>query len=183
MPARTSGLRWSLMIFLIAPITFAMSLDRTAIAVAAPTIQHEYGFTLFEMSVILTSFSWTYALDLLRKSAPGTGIRRVIAGGVSLASSEWSESIFQVHQSGDDRDFGVMCTERISKPLSGNPEPFGSSDPMLNPDAESTQATIILHLIIGEFPVLWLLVWKLQVRMLLVVALVGTVRVEPRLLR
>jgi ACS family glucarate transporter-like MFS transporter len=61
MPIRAHGLRWSLMIFLIAPITFVMSLDRTAIAVAAPTIQHEYGFSLFEMSVILTSFSWTYA--------------------------------------------------------------------------------------------------------------------------
>ena len=59
---RTGGLRWSLMFFLIAPITFVMSLDRTAIAVAAPTIQHEYGFSLFEMSIILTSFSWTYAL-------------------------------------------------------------------------------------------------------------------------
>ena len=62
MPIRTGGLRWSMMFFLIAPITFVMSLDRTAIAVAAPTIQHEYGFSLFEMSVILTSFSWTYAL-------------------------------------------------------------------------------------------------------------------------
>ncbi len=61
MPTRTGGLRWSLMLFLIAPITFVMSLDRTAIAVAAPTIQHEYNFSLFEMSVILTSFSWTYA--------------------------------------------------------------------------------------------------------------------------
>jgi ACS family glucarate transporter-like MFS transporter len=63
MPTHSRGLRWSLMVFLIAPITFVMSLDRTAIAVAAPTIQHEYGFTLFEMSVILTSFSWTYALS------------------------------------------------------------------------------------------------------------------------
>src|ERR1700679_2425856 len=62
MPIRAHGLRWSLMIFLIAPITFVMSLDRTAIAVAAPTIQHEYGFSLLEMSVILTSFSYTYAL-------------------------------------------------------------------------------------------------------------------------
>ena len=58
MPTRAGGPRWSLMIFLIAPITFVMSLDRTAIAVAAPTIQREFGFTLFEMSVILTSFSW-----------------------------------------------------------------------------------------------------------------------------
>jgi MFS transporter, ACS family, glucarate transporter len=62
MPIRTGGVRWSLMFFLLAPITFVMSLDRTAIAVAAPAIQHEYGFSLLEMSVILTSFSWTYAL-------------------------------------------------------------------------------------------------------------------------
>ncbi len=46
---------------LIGPITFVMSLDRTAIVVAAPTIQKEYGFSLVEMSLILTSFSWTYA--------------------------------------------------------------------------------------------------------------------------
>ncbi len=62
MPIRAHGLRWSIMFFLLAPITFVMSLDRTAIAVAAPTIQHEYGFSLLEMSVILTSFSYTYAL-------------------------------------------------------------------------------------------------------------------------
>jgi ACS family glucarate transporter-like MFS transporter len=46
------------MFFLLTPITFVMSLDRTAITVAAPTIQHEYGFTLAEMSLILTRFSW-----------------------------------------------------------------------------------------------------------------------------
>jgi ACS family glucarate transporter-like MFS transporter len=62
MSIRTGGVRWSLMFFLLAPITFVMSLDRTAIAVAAPTIQHEYNLSLFEMSVIGTSVSWTYAL-------------------------------------------------------------------------------------------------------------------------
>ncbi len=46
---------------LIGPITFVMSLDRTAIVVAAPTIQHQYGFSLVQMGLILTSFSWTYA--------------------------------------------------------------------------------------------------------------------------
>jgi ACS family glucarate transporter-like MFS transporter len=50
------------MFFLIAPLTFVMSLDRTAMVVAAPTIQKEFGFTLIQMSWILTSFSWTYAL-------------------------------------------------------------------------------------------------------------------------
>ena len=46
----TRGLRWRLMFFLIGPITFVMSLDRTAIVVAAPTIQREFGFTLVQMS-------------------------------------------------------------------------------------------------------------------------------------
>jgi ACS family glucarate transporter-like MFS transporter len=54
-------LRWWMVFGLIGPITFVMSLDRTAIVVAAPTIRHEYGFSLVEMSLILTSFSWTYA--------------------------------------------------------------------------------------------------------------------------
>ena len=62
MTTPTGGLRWRLMFLLIGPITFVMSLDRTAIVVAAPTIQHEFGFTLVQMSWILTSFSWTYAL-------------------------------------------------------------------------------------------------------------------------
>jgi hypothetical protein len=47
------------MFFLIGPVTFFMSLDRTAIVVAAPTIQHEFAFTLVQMSWIITSFSWT----------------------------------------------------------------------------------------------------------------------------
>jgi hypothetical protein len=54
----TRGLRWRLMFFLIGPITFVMSLDRTAMVVAAPTIQNEFGFTLVQKSWILTSFSW-----------------------------------------------------------------------------------------------------------------------------
>jgi len=54
-------LRWWMVFGLVGPITFVMSLDRTAIVVAAPTIQHEYGFSLVQMSLILTSFSVTYA--------------------------------------------------------------------------------------------------------------------------
>ena len=55
-------LRWWVMGLLIAPITFVMSLDRTAMAVASPIIQKEFGFTLTQMSLILTSFTWAYAL-------------------------------------------------------------------------------------------------------------------------
>jgi ACS family glucarate transporter-like MFS transporter len=58
---KTGRFRWWMVWLLIGPITFVMSLDRTAIVVAAPVIQKEYEFTLVEMSLILTSFSWTYA--------------------------------------------------------------------------------------------------------------------------
>src|SRR5580698_1382880 len=122
-------------------------------------------------------------IDPLRKSAAGTPTRIVLDGCIFLALSERSEPVFQVHQSGDDRDFCVMRPEWVAEPLGGDPEPFRSSDPVLNPDAESAQATIILLLLIGEFPVLWLPIWEFQVPVLLVVALVRTVRIEPRLFR
>ena len=54
--------RWWMAGLLLGPITFVMSLDRTALVVAAPTIQNEYHFSLVQMSYLLTSFSWTYAL-------------------------------------------------------------------------------------------------------------------------
>jgi ACS family glucarate transporter-like MFS transporter len=60
--ARPGRARWWMAILLLGPITFIMSLDRTAIVIAAPTIQSEYHFTLVQMSFLLTSFSWTYAL-------------------------------------------------------------------------------------------------------------------------
>jgi len=59
--APTGRVRWALAIGIILPITFVMSLDRTVIVVAAPTIRSQYHFSLVEMSLILTSFSWTYA--------------------------------------------------------------------------------------------------------------------------
>jgi ACS family glucarate transporter-like MFS transporter len=55
-------IRWWMAATLLGPITFIMSLDRTAIVIAAPTIQNEYHFSLVQMSYLLTSFSWTYAL-------------------------------------------------------------------------------------------------------------------------
>ncbi len=62
MPQADAGrFRWTLALGIILPITFVMSLDRTVIVVAAPTIHKEYGFSLVQMSLILTSFSWTYA--------------------------------------------------------------------------------------------------------------------------
>jgi ACS family glucarate transporter-like MFS transporter len=60
--AAPGAVRWWMAGLLLGPITFVMSLDRTAIVIAAPTIQSEYHFTLVQMSFLLTSFSWTYAL-------------------------------------------------------------------------------------------------------------------------
>ena len=76
-----------------------------------------------------------------------------------------------------------MRSERIAKPLRGDPEAFRSPDPVHHADPEPTQATIILLLLIGEFSILWLLVWKFQVPMVLLISLIRTVRVKPCLLR
>lgn len=59
---RPGRARWLMAILLLAPITFVMSLDRTALVIAAPTIQSEYHFSLVQMSYLLTSFSFSYAL-------------------------------------------------------------------------------------------------------------------------
>lgn len=54
--------RWMLMALIIFPLTFIMSLDRTNIAVSAPIIEKHFGFSLVQMSLILSSFAWTYAI-------------------------------------------------------------------------------------------------------------------------
>ncbi|WP_020672929.1 MFS transporter [Amycolatopsis nigrescens] len=58
----TGRLRWFIAGGLLLPVTFVMSMDRAAMTVAAPVIQKEFGFTVTEMSIILTSFWWAYAL-------------------------------------------------------------------------------------------------------------------------
>lgn len=59
---KPTSVRWWIAGGLILPITFVMSLDRTAMTVSAPVIQKEFGFNLTEMSIILTAFTWAYAL-------------------------------------------------------------------------------------------------------------------------
>ena len=53
--------RWKLMWLIVFPLTLLMSLDRTTLAVSAPIISKEYGYSLVQMSVILTAFFWSYA--------------------------------------------------------------------------------------------------------------------------
>jgi MFS transporter, ACS family, glucarate transporter len=90
--ARPTSVRWWIAGGLILPITFVMSLDRTAMTVSAPIIQQQYGFSLDQMSIILTAFTWAYALFqvpggmLARRYGP----RRCLA----LAGIWWSVFTF-----------------------------------------------------------------------------------------
>src|SRR5450759_3068448 len=59
--AQVGRTRWVIMALILFPLTFVMSLDRTNIVVSAPIIQQQFHFSLFEMSLILTSFAWTYS--------------------------------------------------------------------------------------------------------------------------
>jgi MFS transporter, ACS family, glucarate transporter len=88
MSHRTANLRWKIVAFLIAPITFVMTLDRAAMTVAAPTIQKELGLSIVEMSMILTVYFWTYALGQVPagRLAERIGSRKVLA----CTGSVWS---------------------------------------------------------------------------------------------
>ena len=59
--AKVGSTRWIIMALILFPLTFVMSLDRTNMVVSAPIIQQQFHFSLFEMSLILTSFAWTYS--------------------------------------------------------------------------------------------------------------------------
>lgn len=90
--ATPTNMRWVMAAGLILPITFVMALDRTAMTVSAPLIQKIYHFNLDEMAVILTAFTWSYALFqvpggfLVRKFGP----RKVLA----FAGVWWSVFTF-----------------------------------------------------------------------------------------
>jgi ACS family glucarate transporter-like MFS transporter len=82
------AVRWRLAWFLVLPITWIMSLDRTAMTVAAPVIQKDMHFTLTQMSWILTAFHWAYAIC----SIPA-GIFTAWAGArlaLLIANAAWS---------------------------------------------------------------------------------------------
>lgn len=81
-------LRWKIVALLVAPLTFVMTLDRTAMAVAAPTIQSELGLSIVEMSMILTIYFWAYALGQMPagRAAERFGSRSVLFGTSALWS-------------------------------------------------------------------------------------------------
>ena len=82
------SVRWQFAWFLFLPITWIMSLDRTAMTVAAPVMQKDLHFTLTQMSWILTAFHWAYAIC----SIPA-GIFTAWAGArvaLVIANAAWS---------------------------------------------------------------------------------------------
>lgn len=81
-------LRWKIVALLVAPLTFVMTLDRTAMAVAAPTIQNELGLSIVEMSMILTIYFWAYAIGQIPagRAAERFGSRKVLFGTSTLWS-------------------------------------------------------------------------------------------------
>lgn len=88
-PTRPRGSRrWLVMAFILFPLTFVMSLDRTNMTVSAPIVQKTFHFSLFEMSLILTSFTWTYAFLQVPGGivAERWGARRTL----TLANIWWS---------------------------------------------------------------------------------------------
>lgn len=93
MPAVATGnVRWLLAGGLLLPVTFVMSLDRTAMTVAAPAIQESQHFSIDQMSVILTAFAWAYALFQVPGGllAERFGPRKVLA----FAGAWWSVFTF-----------------------------------------------------------------------------------------
>lgn len=91
-PEPRSRVRWTMAAWLLLPVTFVMSLDRTAMTVAAPAVQKAHDFSLTEMSVILTAFAWAYALFQVTGGwlAQRFGPRRTLA----LAGVWWSVFTF-----------------------------------------------------------------------------------------
>lgn len=61
MKKTSTNFRWIVM-FLVFLITTVSYLDRTNLSVAAPVISKEFGFTPGQMGVILSAFSWGYAV-------------------------------------------------------------------------------------------------------------------------
>jgi len=61
MKATATRIRWQVMflVFLIVTVSY---LDRTNLSVAAPTLQRQLHLTPTELGLILSSFSWAYAV-------------------------------------------------------------------------------------------------------------------------
>lgn len=83
---KPTKIRWYILFGLIWPMTLLMQLDRTTLAVSAPVIQKHFGFSIMEMSLILSSFYWAYAFANL---PAGVWVQKVGSRKGLLVSCVW----------------------------------------------------------------------------------------------
>lgn len=74
-----------------------------------------------------------------------------------------------------------MHPQRVAELLGQDPERLGAADAVFYGDPEAAQAPFVDRLFLGQLATLRLLVGYIQVRMLLVIALVAAVGVATRL--
>ena len=85
---KPTKVRWFILFGVISPMTLLMQLDRTTLAVSAPVIQKQFGFSMLEMSLILSSFYWAYAFANL---PAGVWVQKIGSRkGLLLACVWWS---------------------------------------------------------------------------------------------
>ena len=72
----------------------------------------------------------------------------------------------------------MMRAEGIAITIGHNTKPLGPADPVLHPDTKATEAAVVILFLIGQFPLLRLLVGEVDIRMLLVVALIRAVAID-----
>lgn len=85
---KPTKVRWFILFGIISPMTLLMQLDRTTLAVSAPIIQKHFGFSMMEMSLILSSFYWAYSFANL---PAGVWVQKVGSRkGLMLACVWWS---------------------------------------------------------------------------------------------
>ena len=104
----TRRTRWLIAGGLLLPVTFVMSMDRTAMTVVAPVIARQFDFSVTQLSIVLTSFWWAYALFqvpgglLTRRFGP----RKMLA----LAGIWWSLFTFLTPYGGIFLGFVIIRT-------------------------------------------------------------------------
>jgi len=99
---------WAILLFLLAPATLIMAMDRSVLTIAAPLLQTKFHLTLAQLGLLFTVFFWAYALMQL---PAGVIIERVgPRGALFLAIVLWSAMTLLTPYA---TTFGVLILIRI----------------------------------------------------------------------
>ncbi|MCQ9157073.1 MFS transporter [Acidomonas methanolica] len=61
-PARADGPSWVMLLALVVPVNIMMALDKNSFALAAPRIGHALGLDYVQISTVIASLAWSYAV-------------------------------------------------------------------------------------------------------------------------